>query len=63
MLLLIHPETGDVMSFFKGEAALAVDAYALGYRGLSDRTNDALGQALERRAGRKVTEKGQAILA
>lgn len=48
MLMLIHPATGDVATLRKGESWLAVSYYRDGYRGLSERTNNALAVASER---------------
>lgn len=39
ILMLIHPDTGDVNTFKKGEGHLAVEAYRDGYRALRERTN------------------------
>lgn len=48
ILLMIHPQSGDVLSFKRGEGCRAVDAYKDGYRALSQRSNDALRSASEK---------------
>ncbi len=50
MLTLIHPDTGDVVAFHKGEGKDAIHWYAEGYRALSERSNNMLAAAVLRNA-------------